>query len=141
MFQESRSSKIELIRDVFENMDLDYDVDVKVYSYPVDLHYRSKESPSKQENISTYNYHVYLKINNIDDKIGPYLMKLIEKCEKWARVKLTLWGYVPLDTPGIYSGDISQLPHHIHSLYVIKQTGGNFELRFLEIPAKFGSNL
>jgi hypothetical protein len=136
---ESHDPKMDLIRDVFEDMDLEYDVDIKVSSAPDFYYTRSGESEIKSNR--TIKYYVYLKINGlIDDKFGKYLKSLIDKCESWANLKMTMWSTE--SHPSRHSADKEYLPHHMHSLYVINQSSDwsskvrvdkTIEIRFMDI--------
>lgn len=126
---ESSESKVDLIKDVFENIDLEYDVELKVSSRP-DVYY-TKSGDSDIKTNRTTKYYVYLKINGlIDDKFGGYLMNLIDKCESWAGLKLNMW---IAHSSSRYSIDKGDLPNQLHSIYGTKHPNETIELRFMDI--------
>ena len=130
---------MDLIRDVFEDMDLEYDVDIKLSSAPDFYYTRSSESEIKSNR--AIKYYVYLKINGlIDDKFGKYLKSLIDRCVSWAGIKMTMWS--TKSYPSKHSTDKEYLLHHIHSLYVSNQSSDwsmkvrvdeTIEIRFMDL--------
>lgn len=135
---ESNDPKMDLIKDVFEDIDLEYDVDIKVSSAP-DFYYTRSSEPEIKSN-RTIKYYVYLKIDGlIDDKFGKYLKSLIDRCESWADLKMTMWA---TNSHPKHSADKEYLPHHIHSLYVSNQSSDwsmkvrvdeTIEIRFMDL--------
>lgn len=135
---ESNDPKMDLIKDVFEDIDLEYDVDIKVSSAP-DFYYTRSSEPEIKSN-RTIKYYVYLKIDGlIDDKFGKYLKSLIDRCESWADLKMTMW---VTNSHSKHSSDKEYLPHHIHSLYVASQPSDwstkvrvkeTIEIRFMDV--------
>jgi len=137
---ESGDSTLDKIKDVFENLDLEYDIDVKVGYSPDSLYVPSPNSKIKR--ISTIKYYIYLKFSTYPDRsFGDHIVNLIEKCEEYAGVKFTIW---ILPTSQANSVNKKSL---INELYLEDGSPGfplnvinPLELRFIELPLNESHN-